>query len=209
MSFVPISDAQDNMHLLAELMSKHGTFTLGVVSNFFAVGPHWRCPCCLRSKPEIVRVDRNGHLLCSIVMHHDHFSDVVADKIKTVGLRDYGITDALHLSLTRFPETLICGDCNVVEPAAKRAVGAQGAFSFAPHEIASFIKATPNAPHDFDVDAARTAYEVALPAMSALADRLRAVMRAQANGGDTWEPIAHCASRALFDIHRKMKDAAE
>lgn len=200
-------NADMNGRLLVQLMNEFEARDIGSISNFFAVEAYWRCPCCYRSKSEIARLDKNDNLLCSLVMHHDHFVDYVGEHIDLRNLNDHGVPAAIYQSLVRFPETLICGDCNVAEPVAKRHASAPDRFSFTPYEIAGFIIVTPNAPHEVDPERAREAYAAAQPAMKALADRLRAVARSE--NGDTWEPIAHSAMRVLHSVRRSMKDAAE
>lgn len=44
----------------------------------------------------------------------------------------------------RFPPTLICGDCNSADGAAKRKLGLPEDWSFSPEEIARFVAAAPH-----------------------------------------------------------------
>ena len=44
----------------------------------------------------------------------------------------------------RFPKTLICGDCNSADGAAKRKLGLPATWSFTPAEISAFISVSPH-----------------------------------------------------------------
>lgn len=201
--------AEDNARLLVDLRDRLGAKKFGSISNFFEVGVNWRCPCCYRSKPEIARLDKNSDLLCSLVLHHDHFDACVCEHLDLRDVADWSVPRAIEESLVRFSATLICSDCNVAEPAAKQMVEAPAAFSFAPYEIAGFITVTANAPHAVDADRAREVYEAARPSMKVLAARLRAIAKANETQGEAWEPAANAAWRVLQNVRRKMKDAAE
>lgn len=37
----------------------------------------WSCPCCRRSKSQIVRLNKNNYLTCQLHEHHDHMEEVV------------------------------------------------------------------------------------------------------------------------------------
>ena len=73
--------AENNARLLFKLMQRFEAKDLGKISHFFEVCPEWRCPCCYRSKEEFARLDKNRNLLCQIVQHHDHFSEVLWNRI--------------------------------------------------------------------------------------------------------------------------------
>ncbi|MDC5277758.1 hypothetical protein OHW85_19690, partial [Acinetobacter baumannii] len=68
--------------------SEHTYSTLALVKSFNASGSHmnrwwvmtpmnWLCPCCKRTKAEIVRLNKNNYLTCQLHEHHDHMKDVV------------------------------------------------------------------------------------------------------------------------------------
>jgi len=59
----------------------------------------------------------------------------------------------------RFPETVICDQCNSADGAAKRKLRLPKDFSFAPYEIAMFVTAIPHGKHKINFDAARAIYE--------------------------------------------------
>lgn len=85
----------------------------------------WRCPCCNRTPQELIRWSTIQHgkfgmgWTISLVLHHCHGPG-------------------------RFEETVICGDCNSADSAAKRKLGLPGNFSFSPREIAQFVKCAPH-----------------------------------------------------------------
>jgi len=198
--------AEENAHLLYRLRTDIGAKGFGSIANFFNVSHSWRCPCCLRSKQEIARLDKNENMLCAIHSHHDHFLDIVHDRVRTLARGNWEMSNSIVYSLQRFPETMICNDCNVAEPVAKLKAGAPEAFSFAPHEIASFIVVTANEPHTVDPDRAQIVYEAVVPSMKILAERLREITKAVQSNGETFEPLGAAAWRVLKSINEKIKD---
>lgn len=57
----------------------------------------------------------------------------------------------------RFPETVICDQCNVADGYAKKRLALPSVFSFSPAEISLFVKAEPHRPHRVDLEKAREA----------------------------------------------------
>ena len=112
----------------------------------------WRCPGCGRSKFELLRwtkrtpashaADRTPYWawLAILQRHHDH----------SLGAFDPGNPRMPR----RFPETVICGQCNGADGSAKRLLGLPCGWSFSPAEIAQFVTAQPHAPHRIDCAAA-------------------------------------------------------
>lgn len=197
--------AEQNARLLYGLCQATGATGLGAIFGFFDVEPTWRCPCCYRSKPEIARLDKNNNLLCQIVGHHDHFDEHISS-LWSVTKQEPGLHAALRESLTRFPAMLICSDCNVAEPAAKRIVGAPVTFSFAPYEIASFIRVKANAPHEIIEERVHAAYAAAKPAMQLIAERVRSAVRAREVNEAAWEPLNAALFRVLVTIKTQVPD---
>jgi hypothetical protein len=195
-------EIQDNARLLRDLEKRLGASSLGSICGFFEAGTGWRCPCCHRSKVELARLDRNRNLLCALHWHHDHFGDYASDKLPRVA----NATDNLIESFCRFPNTLICSDCNVAEPAAKQIVNAKPYFSFAPFEIATFITVRPNAGHLVDDARVRTAYEAAKPALLLVWNRLKAVMDSARNEDEDFQHIGGPAWRVLKEANAKRKN---
>lgn len=201
--------ARRNAHLLYDLRDTFGATDFGSISGFFDVDPDWRCPCCYRSKSEMARLDRNNNLLCAIHNHHDHFEDEALERITSRVKPAWGVTQIIRASLSRFPETMICNDCNVAEPYAKNIAKAPPHFSFAPYEIANFIISKPNEPHTVDDKLAAMTYEAAIPTMKLLARRLAIIIRAAEGGEEQFEPIAQPALRVLREAEAKMRARRE
>ena len=113
----------------------------------------WRCPGCDRSKFEVLRWTKRYFKLgvgkCPAYMgwmaglhrHHDHAQGYV----------DQG--------LGRFPETVICDQCNSSDGTAKRRLSLPQNFSFSPSEIREFITATPHGRHSLDLQRAKNLYQ--------------------------------------------------
>jgi len=138
----------------------------------------WICPCCARSKPQLVRLSPTGILLCHLDWHHDHLRDkgkaiLRARNPRVVGPEGLPVARAIDICkelVERFYTVLVCEDCNTAEGAAKTALRRQvhPDFSFSPAEIASFIKVSPNAPHGLDLAAAEAAWNAAKPEFESL-----------------------------------------
>lgn len=200
--------ADGNFKMLLSLTTQLGASGYGSICNFFEVSPEWRCPCCFRSKREIARLDKNGKLFCAIHEHHDHFWDSQGVRIPRDG--DYfAERQVIGDSFDRFPPTLICNDCNVAEPWAKRAAGAPDYFTFAPHEIASFIIVNSNLPHEVNTEMAAKIYAAAKPSMEILAQRLTAVARGLSSADGSFEQIGEAALRVLLSAKRRMAPGEE
>lgn len=62
----------------------------------------------------------------------------------------------------RFRQTLICGDCNSADGAAKRKLGLPESWSFPPADIGSFVTVAPHSGATrIDYDCARQIYDAA------------------------------------------------
>lgn len=150
----------------------------------------WRCPVCRRLKPEIARLSPTGVILCQLERHHDHLGDE-GNRILWLRQRkpeDRASADALHSAIKvctplceRFYPVLVCSDCNAADGAAKALLSdeIEPEFSFAPSEIARFIRVAPNRPHEIVEDLARALWRDAeadvrdrLAFMSVMADRI-------------------------------------
>jgi hypothetical protein len=204
-----IMDAGPNGALLIDLFLELGAQGLGHVGNFFAVPPEWRCPCCYRTKRGMARLDKNGDLLCAIHDHHDHYCERFEVDTRKMAGRDWNFGAAVRDSLIRFPNTLICNDCNVAEPAAKKIVGAPSFFSFAPFEISYFIEIVEGRV-TVNEDRVRRAYEAAKPSLGLIYERIQSITRAVDSG--ELEPLAMTMglvrARIQADIVNR-KEAAE
>lgn len=203
-------EAEENAKLLYTLLREFNGYDYGSISGFFEVDTRWRCPCCHRNKREIARLDKNGNLMCALHWHHDHFSELAMDKLP-VDRKHLG-DDALTLrslqdSFCRFPETLICCDCNVAEGSqAKPMVGAPKQFSFAPFEIATFVVVRPNVPHMVNQDRAKAAYASAVPSMKLMGKKLREITDPNSYR-DGPEAVGHAAWRVMQHVRAQMKEA--
>jgi len=114
----------------------------------------WRCPGCARSRRQIMRWTTRYFLkgvgkvpgykgwMAGLHRHHDH------------GSPPYSVDG-------RFPETVVCDQCNAADGAVRRELGLPQEFSFAPQEIARFVTSTPHGRHKVNLAiAAEIFYEV-------------------------------------------------
>lgn len=103
----------------------------------------WRCPACRRSKFEIMRwaviklnsSTKRNQWRAILHRHHDH------------GFKE------------RFPETIICDQCNAVDGTAKRKLNLPKGFSFSPIEISQFIIAKYHQSHIINYERAKNIYD--------------------------------------------------
>lgn len=134
----------------------------------------WRCPCCDRSKPEIVRMNSHGHLIGEIHEHHDHVIDAVRTEFtKASENLPQIIADRnakkffkrIAFGFSAYDNTLVCSDCNAADAKAKKLLKFKPGsyFSFSPKEISEFINVLPNQPHEIDFQKANQAWLAAKP----------------------------------------------
>ncbi|MBO1020436.1 hypothetical protein IPV08_10695 [Methylobacterium sp. SD274] len=170
------------------LIRRSGATGLDLNWNWFETPVDWRCTCCGRDKPGIVRLLEGGVLLAHLHLHHDHMRDYVGGRLnerfgipwaKGVPLPSRHAGDHMQALVTRFRDTMVCDGCNTAEGEAKRTLGLPRHFSFSPSEMAGFIRPHANTMNEVDVDAAsgiwldaRAAYEDRLAFADTLVDRL-------------------------------------
>jgi rubredoxin len=109
--------------------------------RFFETPDYWLCPSCGRKKSDIIRPDCNGMLMTNLARHHDHSEDGA----RAYFSRKLGQCDSpeslkawferMIEAFRRFKPIIICQDCNTLDVAAKRIVGASKYFSFSPDEL--------------------------------------------------------------------------
>nr|WP_295107538.1 hypothetical protein [uncultured Caulobacter sp.] len=171
------------------LVEAHRATGLDLNRNWAEVPRSWQCPCCQRTKAQIVRLSEHGVLLCHLEWHHDHLRDYGKavlrhrNSLPENSEERYGIMSALEATkdfCERFFTTLVCKDCNLAEGEAKRLLAdAPRDFSFSPAEIKRFIRPRPNQPHRIDEETAiavwqevRTDVEDRIAFVAVLAERV-------------------------------------
>lgn len=146
------------------LVEKHSAVGVDMTRWWAYTPQNWSCPACMRTKSEIVRLNRNGALICRLVEHHDHIKDLLlASFRRQSSAKSVVVADATAESFAKrseamvsaYDNTIICDDCNGADGAAKRAVGTHADFSFSPDEIARIVVPKPNQPHEIDESVAR------------------------------------------------------
>jgi hypothetical protein len=114
----------------------------------------WRCPCCKRVTPALLRPGKDGRLIGALHWHHDHIMDYPNDLLRDnpqlgsdwMPRLEAQFPGADHCRsglcrfVERFPSEVICQDC----------ITADRYFSFALPEIACMITSTPNERHRID-----------------------------------------------------------
>jgi len=112
------------------------------------VGSNYVCPSCGRNKFQILHWTKRFpnkptafyDWVATLHRHHDH-SD-----------------NSMRRNSGRFPETIICGQCNASDGAAKRKLNLPKNFSFSPSEIGQFVQSTPHDKHTLDFQKADEIY---------------------------------------------------
>lgn len=114
-----------------------------------AVRTGWRCPSCGRSAQELVR-----------------WTEIRGPSWRARYGDEYGMGFTVVLTghhchgAGRFRETLICGDCNSADGAAKRKLKLPASWSFTPTEIGAFVTVAPHSGSTkIDYDIARRIFE--------------------------------------------------
>lgn len=109
------------------------------------VGTHWRCPCCNRSRFELLRwtmlypkrPDRHEGWAVGLHTHHDHGRDVRPGQIGLGAIR----------RISSFESVVICEQCNSADGTAKKRLCLPANFTFSPSEIREFVYPTPHGKH--------------------------------------------------------------
>lgn len=112
------------------------------------VGDYFICPSCKRNKYQILRWTTRfpnkpnafKDWVAILHRHHDHSQG------------------AINSNLGRFPETVICDQCNSSDGVVKRKLRLSKSFSFSPQEIGCFIEATNHGKHKIDYELAQNIY---------------------------------------------------
>jgi hypothetical protein len=112
------------------------------------VGEHYICPACKRNKFQILRWATRfpnkpaafKDWVAVLHRHHDHSQGI------------------MRKNQARFPDAIICDQCNSSDGAVKRKLKLHKEFSFSPEELGLFIKATPHGKHEIDYEIARAIY---------------------------------------------------
>jgi len=118
-----------------------------------AVASGWACPSCRRSAEELVR-----------------WTEIKGPSWRARYADEHGMGFTVTMTnhnchgRGRFAETLICGDCNSADGAAKRKLKLPSSWSFSPEEIGQFvIVAAYSGATKIDYNRALALYEAAGP----------------------------------------------
>ncbi|VVE56675.1 hypothetical protein PAQ31011_05129 [Pandoraea aquatica] len=117
--------------------------------------PDWRCPGCCRSTFEVLRwTMRFPHLPTKFLgwaggyhRHHDHAGDRRGGRL------------LWNSPYARFPETVLCEQCNAADATVKRVLKLPKEFSYSPEEIRAFVEPVPHGWHIINYQQAARIYE--------------------------------------------------
>jgi len=205
--------------------------TRELVRKFEAVGAHlnrwwvmtpvtWKCPCCCRTKDQIVRLNKNNYLTCQLHEHHDHMKDVVKELFESFSIKqNIVVADELSekfaiktaFSLSAYDNTVVCFDCNKADADAKKLVKAHRYFSFSPKQIGEFLGVTPNEGHQIDPNKAMLVWQKAEPIFNIRMQMAEKFALIAAEKKDWYQPSADTArnierkARWNFDRHEVTK----
>ncbi len=138
------------------LAERLGTQQFDMNSWWVATPTYWICPGCGREKSEIARLNTNGEIMCHLVEHHDHMTDVLKRRFQEISIsREKVIANAeaekfakrSSMMISAFENTIVCVDCNNADAVAKKIVKAHPDFSFSSQELRQFVNPTSNQPH--------------------------------------------------------------
>lgn len=155
------STKSKNLNLRTPTLEDYSAFDGAHCRNLYQSLPDdWRCPGCDRSKFQILRWTLRFPALpkrCwgwagGYHRHHDHgLDDVTYGRVAPDGRS------------RRFPDTVICEQCNSADGTAKKKLALSAEFSFSPEEIRRFVTATPHGFHTIDYDAAKRIFDLIRP----------------------------------------------
>ena len=133
----------------AELEAFNGMHCSALYRDAFRTG--WRCPSCERSAHQLVRWTYIGGK-----SWRERYGDEHGMGFSISMTRHHCHGDG------RFPETLICGDCNSADGAAKRKLGLPSYWSFTPAELGRIVQVAPHSgATSIDYDEALRIYRAA------------------------------------------------
>lgn len=125
-----------------------------------AIADGWSCPACGRTPHELIR-----------------WTEIRGPSWRARYADEYGMGFTITLTKhhchagTRFPQTLICGDCNSADGAVKRKLRLPETWSFSPQELRQFVSTTPHSGKTvIDYEVAQRIYDTAsaLPCPTAI-----------------------------------------
>lgn len=154
----------DNARLAVDLAIELGAkgTSAGTMSGFSDTPPDWKCPGCQRDKSSIARLNKHAEFYCAIHLHHDHSGEQVFENLGTTWSQaSEALRDAVNAQV-RFSCSMVCMDCNRIDAAAKKLVGAPTHFSFSAEEIAAFIIPAYRKAHRIDDQKLRLVFDRAL-----------------------------------------------
>ncbi|MGI2111503.1 hypothetical protein ACRN9C_19220 [Shewanella frigidimarina] len=208
--------------------SEYTFSTRALVRAFEADGAHlnrwwvmtpvtWQCPCCKRTKEQIVRLNKNNYLTCQLHEHHDHMKDVVKELFECFSIKqNIIVADELSekfaiktaFSLSAYDNTVVCFDCNKADADAKKIVQAHVYFSFSPKQISEFLIVTSNEEHKIDPNQAQRVWEEARPIFEVRIQMAESFARIAAEKKDWYQPSDNTArnierrARRQFEINK-------
>lgn len=200
---------------LSGLDSEYTYSTRALVSSFKADGAHlnrwwvmtpvtWKCPCCERSKAQIVRLNKHSYLTCQLHEHHDHMKDVVKALFEDFSTKqNIVVADELSekfaiktaFSLSAYDNTVICFDCNNADAMAKKIVNAHKYFSFSPKQISEFLIVNSNEDHKIDPAKAQEVWQEAEPVFKVRMEMAKTFALIAAEKKDWYQPSNPTARR--------------
>jgi rubredoxin len=154
------------------LLQKFGVDRADMTEWWAKTPQSWACPGCGRGKPDLVRINARGELMCRLVEHHDHMGDALEARFVFYSTsRGQVVADGLAKNfaarsasmVSAYDNTIVCNDCNNADPQAKHLVGAPQHLSFSPAEIRRFVLPCPGQAHRIDVKAAKAVLAEILP----------------------------------------------
>jgi len=158
-------DGIDSEHTLntKKLVKQFGANGVDMNSNWALRSFDWQCPCCNRSKSQIIRLNRHGDLICHLHEHHDHtpdiakelFTDAGTSKTKVVADKaSERFVKKISNAFESYSPTVICPDCNSADTNAKKAAQTHKWFSFSPMDIETMIEVRDNREHTVKIEKA-------------------------------------------------------
>lgn len=157
----------------------------------------WKCPCCNRSKSQIVRLNKHGDLICHLHEHHDHTPDIANDLFTNASInRPEVVADKVSDQFVRkisnafesYSPTVVCPDCNSADTYAKQVASTHKWFSFSPKDIELMIEVNDNREHSINIKKAIEIWNKKQETFYRRLDLIKEFVQIAANKNDWYEP---------------------
>lgn len=205
-------DGIDSEHTLntQKLVKQFGANGVDMNINWALRSFDWKCPCCNRSKSQIVRLNKHGDLICHLHEHHDHTPDIakelftLASTRKTVVVADKEsekFVKKISNAFESYSPTVVCPDCNSADTSAKKIAQTHMWFSFSPMDIERMIEVRDNREHTVKIEKAIEIWNAKQATFHRRIELIKEFIEIAANKNDWYEPNKKLNFKDFREFH--------